>query len=212
MKILEVYKNYKIMPNLETHQLRVAAVGKIILENLKKRLNDEVNVISACLLHDMGNIIKFNLKVFPEFLQPEGFEYWNNIRNQFLERYGDDEHIATERIVKELKISERTFELVSNVGFTRSERVLATKDISKMICLYSDQRVGPKGVLSIQERIEEGNKRYGNKYDDSKSQNSFDALKKIENQIFKYANIRPEDIIDEKVNLVIDELKGFEII
>ena len=211
MKITDVYKKYNIMPNLQTHQLRVASVSKLIIDNLTEPITDKKEILTASLLHDMGNIIKFDLTVFPEFLEPEGFEYWNNIRTKFLEKYGDEEHEATEKIAKELNVDDRTYELITSVGFTRSEQVLATNDISSMICLYSDQRVGPRGILSIDYRFEEGNKRYKNKYDDSKSNSSFDFLKKIEEFIFTKCKIHPEDITDEAIEGVMEELKELEV-
>ena len=48
------------MPNLAMHQLRVAGVAMQICESLDTNI-DTNSVVKACLLHDMGNIIKFNL-------------------------------------------------------------------------------------------------------------------------------------------------------
>ncbi len=62
-KISEIYEEYKIMPNLREHQLRVAAVAAQICDNFNKPLNKK-EIITACLLHDMGNIIKFKLELF----------------------------------------------------------------------------------------------------------------------------------------------------
>jgi 5'-deoxynucleotidase YfbR-like HD superfamily hydrolase len=64
--ILELYDTYKIMPQLAAHQLRVAAVAYAITQAIFEPIHDE-ELISACLLHDMGNILKFDLSVFPEF-------------------------------------------------------------------------------------------------------------------------------------------------
>ena len=41
------------MPGLQLHQLRVAAVGKLICEHLKKPVRTK-DVVVACLFHDMG--------------------------------------------------------------------------------------------------------------------------------------------------------------
>jgi 5'-deoxynucleotidase YfbR-like HD superfamily hydrolase len=57
------------MRNLQLHQLRVAAVGQIICESIPD-FDETEEVVTTCLLHDMGNIIKFDLNYFPEFLEP----------------------------------------------------------------------------------------------------------------------------------------------
>ncbi|TSC86826.1 MAG: Uncharacterized protein G01um101416_591 [Microgenomates group bacterium Gr01-1014_16] len=44
MKILEIYAKYKIPPQLQTHQLRVAAVSKLICNNLKNFSETEIVV------------------------------------------------------------------------------------------------------------------------------------------------------------------------
>ena len=78
--ISEIYEEYKIMPNLREHMLRVAGAASLICDNFTEPLNKE-EIISACLLHDMGNIIKFKLDYFPEFNKPEKAEYWQNVQS-----------------------------------------------------------------------------------------------------------------------------------
>ena len=55
----EIYTAYKIMPNLQLHQLRVAAVGKLICDNFNPPAGGTVNergVILARLFSHMGKI------------------------------------------------------------------------------------------------------------------------------------------------------------
>ena len=66
MTILEIYEKYKIMPQLQEHQLRVASVAKTICDHLLVPVHTD-HVVSVCLLHDMGNILKFDLQKFPQF-------------------------------------------------------------------------------------------------------------------------------------------------
>ena len=63
--ITDIYEKYKIMPLLAMHQIRVAAVAMMICDSLSVPI-DKDSVIKACLLHDIGNIIKFDLNHFPE--------------------------------------------------------------------------------------------------------------------------------------------------
>ena len=59
MNIQEIYTKYKIMPSLQLHQYRVAGVAMYLCERVKMKIDTD-NIIAACLLHDMGNIIKIH--------------------------------------------------------------------------------------------------------------------------------------------------------
>ena len=73
--IQEIYTHYQIMPVLQQHMLRVAGVTDLICQLAGDKV-DSHNVVIAALLHDSGNIIKFDLQRFPHFLEPEGLDYW----------------------------------------------------------------------------------------------------------------------------------------
>ena len=110
--ILEIYKEYKIMPILMIHQIRVAAVSMQICESLNDKDIDQESVVKACLLHDMGNIIKFDLNHFPEENEPDGIEYWQKVKDEYIFKYGRNEHEATLLIGEEIGISSRILELI----------------------------------------------------------------------------------------------------
>lgn len=211
--IQHIYTEYKIMPNLQLHQLRVAAVAKMICINLTEDCKTS-EVVTACLLHDMGNIIKFDLNYFPQFTQPEGLEYWQKVKDEYVEKYGSEEHIATQKIVQELNYSSAIVALVDGIGFSKLDQTLMSASLARKICAYADMRVGPHGIISIDERLEDGRKRYegrskalvSGKYELLRS-----ALEEIEKQIFLNSKIKPEDINDAKVAPVIEELKTFQI-
>ena len=99
-KITDIYKKYNLMQNLVEHQLRVTAVAEMICETLDVPVDKDL-VVRVCLLHDMGNIIKSDLNYFPEFVKPEGLEYWQKVKDEFIEKHGNEEHFATEKICKE---------------------------------------------------------------------------------------------------------------
>ncbi len=210
-KIKDIYEEYKIMPNLQLHQLRVAAVAKQICESLSLDIDKDI-VIRVCLLHDMGNIIKSKLDYFPEFVQPEGIEYWQNVKDGFIEKYGNDEHEATIKIIKELNQSS---EVINYAGENRFPYMCKHKEgenfIQKLIH-YVDGRVGPHGVLSFNERMNDANKRYKTtSFHEEERDRLINCGREIEKQIFSHSNIKPEDINDESVAEIIEELKNFEI-
>ncbi len=209
MTISEIYDTYRIPPQLRLHQLRVAAVAKILSQSIAG-FNECTGVVRAMLLHDMGNIIKFDLQKFPEFLQPEGLDYWGRVQREFISKYGPDEHVATLRIAQEIGVSERIIDLISCVGFDKAELNKNTTDTAKKICAYSDQRVGPHGILSLAQRLEEGRKRYADHPKIALSSPEkytllSTSLLSIEKQIFSLSSIQPEDISDSQVTSVIEQ-------
>ncbi|MEI8270918.1 MAG: HD domain-containing protein [bacterium] len=215
-KILEIYDEYKIMPNLQEHMLRVAAVASLICDNFSEPLPKK-DIVTACLFHDMGNIIKVDFfpTVFPEeFYGPLGIEYWQKIKKEYIEKYGNKEHLATELIAEENKLSVQVIDLIKQIGFSNALKNELEKIYKNKICNYSDMRVGPFGVLSLSERILEGNKRYAGKkhaITSSDFESLADSLRNTEEQIFSKCTIKPEDITDEAIAPIILELKNFVI-
>lgn len=102
MTIQDAYVKYQIPPKLQMHQYRVAGVALGIAESISVAKVDTENIVRACLLHDMGNIIKFNMSLFPEFFEPEGIDFWRKVKRSFIKKYGPDEHVATMEIAREI--------------------------------------------------------------------------------------------------------------
>ncbi len=206
--IAQIYEEYKIMPNLQLHQLRVAAVAKVIGESLETKI-DLKSVIAACLLHDMGNILKFDLTKFPEFTHEHGLSHWEKVKSDFKSHYGDEEHIATYTIARELQASQATMACLKAVGFSQAVKQCQSKCLEHKLCCYADQRVGPDGILSLKERIEEAHRRKASTlavFDETVT-----ALKKIEEQIFAVSTINPQDVKALVTNELVLELKNYPI-
>ena len=211
MKTIEqIYEEYKIMPNLREHMYRVAAVASIICSDFTEPI-DKKEIIYACLLHDMGNIIKFDLNYFPEFLEPEGYDYWKKVQDDYKNKYGPKDHETTLLIVKELDIDVKILDLVDSFGFSRSCKNVSGNNFSKKICCYADMRVVPHGVVSLEDRFKEGIKRYSHPRFRENADMFKNCIRELEKQIFSKATINPQDIRDEKVSDIIKKLKEFYI-
>jgi hypothetical protein len=200
MKIADIYETYKIPPHLQVHMLTVAGVARLIVENMDVAVLDE-NIVQACLLHDMGNIIKFNMNLFPEKFEPLGVEYWKGVREEFIKKYGNDEHVATERIAREIGVNDVTFGLIKAIGFSNAVKNLQSNDLNRMICGYADMRVSPQGVVEF-----ELNK--GKQKDADIFTEMVEALQEMERVIFAKCRIGPEDISDVEVN----DMRSYEIV
>jgi len=208
--ILDIYKQYKIPENLQLHQLRVASVAKILAQAcIKERLPVET-IVEACLLHDMGNIVKFKFEQFPEFFELEGLEYWQNIQKEFIEKYGNDDHLATLAIVGEIGLPR---EISLYVDHIIGDRVEAITDpiVGVVIAKYADVRVGPKGVMSLHVRLEDFRTRYVGRISDEYVDNTILVFEEAEKDIFEYVSMKPEDITDALIAPIIEELKKIEL-
>jgi len=210
-KITEIYKDYKIMPNLAMHQMRVAAVAMQICDSLSVKINNN-DVVKACLVHDMGNITKFKLDHFPKFTLSEGLEYWQDVQKEYIDKYGNNDHIANEMIARELNLEGSIIELVLSVDPKNIEENVLNKDLEKKICIYSDNRVNPHGIVSLPDRLIEVKERYQNhthSFSDESHEFYKNNIQNIEKQIFSHSNIKPEDINDDSIKKHLDKLVDF---
>lgn len=215
MKISQIYEEYDIMPVLQTHQLRVAAVAKQICESLNVKVDTQV-VITACLLHDMGNIIKFDLTLFPEYYKPEGVNYWKSVQDRYIKTYGSDEHEASLIIARELGVSQPVLNCIEAIDFGKAlENVKEGQELEPKICDNADMRVGPHGILSVEQRLDEGAIRYKNRVDKwvepDKQEILHQAILDIQEQVFKHSSSKPADITDDSIAPIIEELRSYEI-
>ncbi len=201
------------MPNLQMHMYRVAAVAYLVCENFDQEISRD-EIITTCLLHDLGNIIKSRLEYFPDFVQPEGIEFWQKVKDEYIAKYGTDENVATYEIVKELKL-DHLLPHIKSFGFAKSCTNAESSDFIKKICYYGDMRVAPLGVVSIRERMEEGINRYKGHtrvfLPDDQYEKVVVCHSQIQDQIFAHCKIKPEDINDEAVKPIIEKLKDFVI-
>lgn len=213
--VQEIYSEYKINSGLQLHQLRVGAVAKVICDNFEGKLDKE-SVILACLFHDMGNIIKFDLNFYPELLEPEGLEYWQKIKDEFIKKYGLNEHIATGSIAKEIGLPKKVMNYINIIGFSNATKNELSDSFKDKICNYSDARTSPFGVISLEERIMEGRKRYLDRKDNhpiasDNFESLFESVKNIEKQIFSKIKLDKEEINDDSIKDIIEELKNVKI-
>lgn len=215
MNIIEIYNQYKIMPQLQEHQLKVAGVASLIINNLSLIINKR-EIIIACLLHDMGNIIKFDLSQAKNILNLDlDLNYWQGVKDEYIKQYGSDEHLATIKIGKELNLSGRILDLIYCVGFGQAEDNLKGGDLAKQICAYADMRVMPKGVVNMDARFADLRVRYAHRAGEWGGQDKREvfekSLKEIEKRIFENCKIKPGDITEGSVLPIMLELKEFNI-
>lgn len=219
MTVNEIYERYRIMPGLQLHQLRVAAVAQTICDDSLREI-DAHSVILAGLFHDMANIIKSDLGLFPELLEPLGIAHWQPIKAEFLAMYGTNEHVAARRIGEEIGLPREALALIDGVGFSNLDFIRDEGTFEQKIIEYADLRVGPHGVLSMPARLEEAHQRYRHRYNDENNdiphtEESYEHLRQaafdIEQQIFADCSIAPDEITEASVQPYIEKLRDLSI-
>lgn len=192
----EIYEKYKIPPNLQEHQLTVTCVAEIIAKNMTDVSVDTELILRACLFHDMGNIIKYDMDNFPELMGDEQsrIPYWKKVREEFMAEYGDETHVATSRIGREIGLSEEVMFLIENWGFSQFSRVDKSDDYNWKICVYTDHRVSPTGIVSLSENLAGKRKRYSKSGRNSshisdKFEGLFESAENVERQIKEHCKI-----------------------
>lgn len=198
------------MPMLVMHQMRVAGVAMQICESFDIEIDKE-SIVKACLLHDMGNIIKFKLDQKPEWNEPLGTKYWQGVKDDFTLKYGNDEHHASLEIAKELGVSTCIYDLINCIDASVAEKIVTEDDFHKKICTYVDNRVSPYGVVSSEEHSLDAKKRYEDHPHAFNEESRLYFIKNlylIEKQIFSHCKVKPEDINDESIKKYLEKLQN----
>lgn len=163
--IESIYRFYSIPENLQTHMFQVAAIGKLVAESMPEGQMNVPRVVQTLLLHDMGNIIKYDFNRPEVFLQgapPDDhlIAEMKKLQLAFQERFGTNPELATAMILRELAIEAEAIVLLEQMEMRRLPEVLESGSWEEKVVLYSDQRVSPAGVVSIDERIQDVTTRY----------------------------------------------------
>lgn len=216
MKTHQIYTEYNIPPNLQEHMYRVASLAKIITENWMGEKIDKEVLIKSCLLHDMGNLIKFTFDPSQDKLlgsEYEDVDYWKKEQKKMVAKYGLDEHDATLEICKELNVDEQVLYVVRNKEFRNMKKITSSTNWELRLCRYCDSRIAPTGILSLEGRFDDVIERYKNKPGSLVSTNlrkakyTFKLEFENEEEIQTQTKINLEEITDD------DDLeKNFEVL
>ena len=197
--------------------LRVAAVASIIADSYKKDLDRET-LITVCLLHDIGSIIKFDLKTTYEInsnaFKDRSLEYWEKVKEDYIKKYGPDEFEANLKILRGLGTSRRVYEISEIFEFSDSKSIYESKNLERIIAKYADLRVTPYGVGSLEDRMKDVEKRYviqRQKWTKEELDELSSYWYRAEGEIFASCKIRPEEITNENVSPMLESLRNFEI-
>jgi predicted CoA-binding protein len=214
MTIQQIYDTYKIPKELQTHMYRVALVWSTIAHHSWLTQDTQEAIKTACLLHDMGNIIKFTFDRPIAWLSVyENPQYRQQVQQDFVKRYGPDEHHATQAIAKEIWVNNTIQELIASIGYSQIAHHLGTNNFSAKICCYADMCVTPYGIKGMEARMQEAFLRYKGKYwkNETEFHASLSLVQELEKEVFVNCNITPEELLQLPLEVKIQELQNYPI-
>lgn len=215
--INKIYQEFKIPINLQNHMFRAATIAEMVCDNWQGPEICREDIIATNLIHDLGNIVKMDFKTRAGLKlivkkDLEKIKYWQRIQQETIKKYGSIDHVVTEKMAVEIGLNKRQEFLLANKEFRKNKFIYESDDFDLKICAYGDQRSGPFGVLTVQQRKNDWQKRYKNREKIKKitgdSNLLFAYTKKIEKQIFKHVSIRPEDINDISIERYLQKYKN----
>lgn len=207
MKIRDLYLKFEIMPQLETHMLRVGAIGKIVAENWSIPCDTDF-MTDLCLVHDLGNIVKFDLsEKFNQnkFGAIENIDKWRAVQKTYIQKYSENAQTATVNILREAKLEQFIDPLIKEEELYFAEATaeeLERANLASVILMYADCRVTPSGVCSYRERINDLKARYGG----VKTETWYQWTYSFENWVQKNVGIDLNSITEETVKPLFDGL------
>ncbi|RJQ26158.1 HD domain-containing protein [Candidatus Parcubacteria bacterium] len=208
MKIHQIYKDYKIPQSLQEHMLRVAALAQIIVEEWKDLQIDKLSIVQTCLFHDIAKSMTFDLAKQKQFgMLEEDIENLRKHQENLKSKYGKDEHLATVKICEKIGLSKTSVKLVNNLEWSYIPRLINNKNIESLIPIYCDMRIGPKGILSLKDRLDDLKNRVGM----DNYQETLENANKVEEIITQNIKTNINSITDNQINLKFKELLNTKV-
>jgi hypothetical protein len=208
MKISQIYDNYMIPQNLQKHMLRVASLAEILHEHWIGKEIDSQAIIQACVFHDAAKPMNFDLAKQAQFgMSGSDINRLKELQERLKSKYGSEEHHAIIKICEEIGLSPTAVKLVNNLEWSYIPRLLETNDIESLIPIYCDMRIGPKGILSLNERLSELKERVSAKDYEDNVKNGTALEQVIKNNVMFNVN----SITDDQINKRFEKLLNTEI-
>jgi hypothetical protein len=208
--INRIYDRFDIVPHLRLHMFRVAGVGEYVIDNWDSEGKPDKNrVVAELLIHDLGNIVKFDFKtkeLWAGFTDSEKVR-WKKSQDATIAKYGSDvDYVVTLAMAKEVGASEGILSILSTISEGTMDQVLESKDYGLQLCSYADHRVCPTGIVSLKERFADLRVRYKAKLGAEYRDVWNDSLGlRLEAGLLKNTALRPEEINDESVKPYIEK-------
>lgn len=184
-------------------------MAKVIIDSWIGEAIDDKAIIQACLLHDIAKPMNFDPAKQAQFGMSEAdIEKLEKLQKEMRNKYGEEEHKATVSILKDVGCSAEAVELVDNLEWKYTSRLLKEERIESLIPIYCDMRVAPKGILPLLDRMEELRRR---ERDADDMDELIEVGLKLEELLNTKVSIELDQITDEQMNQYVDEFRSVEV-
>jgi hypothetical protein len=210
MNVRQVYEKYSTPKNLQEHMLRVAALSKIILDHWTGQKVDKTAVMQTCALHDMAKPLIFDVAKQAQYgMLPEDIANLEKLQAFLKSKYGFTEEEAVVGMCKDIGMTQEGIRIIENLErqWKSIPRLIKANDINSLIPTYCDMRIGPRGILTLQARLEDLNNRGGAVSHEDNVRNGKIAEQKIKENV----DIDLDSITDRELNTLFPKLLNLEI-
>jgi hypothetical protein len=150
----KIYNQYGIPLNLQEHMLRVGALASILLDHWIGPTVNKPAIIQTCLFHDIAKPLTFDMASQAKYVNSaQELESIRHTHDSLIARYGHNEHQAAIKIFKEMGCLPHSIELINDLEWIYLPRLLKANKLDSLIPIYCDMRIGPKGILSMPDRL-----------------------------------------------------------
>jgi hypothetical protein len=208
MTVKDVYLKFSTPKNLQEHMLRVAALSKIITDNWTGPTLNSLPIVKTCALHDTAKPMTFDINKQAAYgATPDEITKLSDLQNLIKSKYGLVEHEAVIEMYKDLNMEENCIRLIKNFEWIYIPRLVGENDYESLICNYCDMRIGPKGILGLQQRLDDLKVRMGGEQYEEDTKNG----KLVEPLIMENTNIDLNSITDDDLNSLFPEILSLSI-
>lgn len=216
MRIQEIYDHFYVPYGVQRHMIMVASVAKTIIDSRCWSNIDWRIVLKWALLHNIGQIAKMDFYWPHHHFYKDNMEYWSKKKVEMMNQYWSKIEDMTHSMLSELWIDNSILSLIENVGiktYLNNNNAQTNLSIERSIIRYSDMRVCPTGIVSLEERLLDWQKRYSHEKR-SKEENFATIIKNAKSEeelLFSWSVIQPENITDESTKLIQDFLRTYDM-
>jgi hypothetical protein len=161
----EIYAKYQLPEILQKHLYRVTSLMAVVLDHWCGPELNQPLLIQTMLLHDLGNLVKFDLSDEAPFhlMSARERSFYQELQAQWHLKYGKDADSATCQLIRELglKNAEAIIQLIQGHQADKLAETAAGEDWPQKLVDYTDFRVGPQGLVSLTQRFSDLTARYG---------------------------------------------------
>jgi len=146
----------------------VAQVTEDVLNRWRGPKVDHQLTILSAQLHDLGNIVKFTRPFDADLAEKlqDKLEYWYQVQDEFVAKYGTSANAANLKIVAELGLGATVGKVLTEMEIVTS-RPDQPVSFEARIVEYSDCRVVPNGIVDFETRLRDLCTRYNRRADES---------------------------------------------